>query len=113
MEEKKKKRKKKKLSVWHILGGRILKASFFARHVKMFALLVVLSFVLVASRYSCLLKTREIDYLQKELEDARLEALAISVELAGYSRHSTVEEQVKKQQLDLEVPTAPPYELYK
>lgn len=113
MEGKKKKRKKEKISISTMLGGGILKTDFFVKHVKMFVLLVILAFVLVASRYSCLLKIREYDYLKKELKDAQLEALSISVELAGYSRHSTVEEQVKRQDLDLEIATTPPYELYK
>ncbi|MDR1557022.1 MAG: hypothetical protein LBS88_08345 [Tannerellaceae bacterium] len=113
MEGKKKKRKKRRLSFWYILGGGVLKEDFFIRHIKMILLVVVLTFGFISNRYSCILKIKKIDSLQKELNEVQLEALAISVELAGYSRPSMVEELVKKQHINLEGANRPPYELHR
>jgi hypothetical protein len=113
MEGKKKKRKKKRFSFWYILGGGVLKEDFFVKHIKMILLVVILTFGFISNRYSCILKIKKIDSLQKELNEVRLDALAVSVELAGYSRPSMVEEQVKKQHINLEGANNPPYELYK
>jgi hypothetical protein len=115
MEEKKKNKKKKqrRLSFVYILGGGILKEDFFVKHIKMVVLIVILTIGFISNRYACILKIRRIDGLKKELSEMQLESLAISIELAGYSRPSMVEEQIKKQHLNLEVPDSPPYELYK
>jgi hypothetical protein len=111
--KKKKKSKRKRFSFVYILGGGILKEDFFVKHIKMIVLAAILTLVFIGNRYACIMKIKNIDSLQKELSEVQLESLAISVELAGYSRLSTVEELVKRQQLNLEGATSPPYELYK
>jgi hypothetical protein len=115
MEEKDKNRKKKqrRLSFVYILGGGILKEDFFVKHVKMLVLVVILTIGFISNRYACILKIRKIDGMKKELKEIQLESLAISIELAGYSRPSMVEEQIKKQYMNLEVADSPPYELHK
>ncbi|MDR2118802.1 MAG: hypothetical protein LBP25_04650 [Tannerellaceae bacterium] len=113
MEEKKKKKKQQRLSFVYILGGGILKEAFFVKHTKMMVLVVILTIGFISNRYACILNIRKIDGLQKELREIRLESLAVSIELAGYSRPSMVEEQVRKHYLDLEVAASPPYELHK
>ncbi|MDR1919159.1 MAG: hypothetical protein LBQ65_05885 [Tannerellaceae bacterium] len=117
MEEKKKQKKRKKknkrLSFVYILGGGILKEGFFVRHIKMIVLVTILTLIFIGNRYACLMSIRTMDKLRKELHETKLESLAISVELAGFSRPSVVEEQVKRLQMDLESATTPPYELYK
>jgi hypothetical protein len=111
--KKNKKRKRSRLSFVYILGGGILKEDFFVKHIKMIVLVVILTIGFISNRYACILKIRKIDSLQKELKETQLEALSVSVELAGYSRPSIVEEQVKKQYIDLEIAASPPYELHK
>ena len=112
MEGKNKKRKKRRFSFWYILGGGVLKEDFFGKHVKMIILVGVLTFGFISNRYSCILKIKKIDSLRKELNEIQLEALAVSVELAGYSRPSMVEEQIKKKHINLEGASNPPYELF-
>lgn len=111
--EKNRKGKKRRLSFVYILGGGILKEDFFVKHVKMVVLIVGLTIGFISNRYACILKIRKIDSLKKELREIQLESLAISIEMAGYSRPSMVEEQIKKQSMILEVAGSPPYELHK
>jgi hypothetical protein len=113
METKKAKNKQRRLSFVYILGGGLLKEDFFSRHIKKIGFAVILTLLFIGNRYYCLIKMREIAYLQQELSEIKLEALAVSVELSEYSRHSMVEELVKKQQINLEGAKTPPYELYK
>ncbi|MDR1357666.1 MAG: hypothetical protein LBJ58_08360 [Tannerellaceae bacterium] len=113
MEGKKKKRKRRGVSFLYILGGGILKEDFFIKHIGKIILVVTLMFLLISNRYYCQMKIRKIDALKKELNEVRLESLVISVELTEYSRRSVVEEQMKKQNINLEEATSPPYELKK
>ena len=110
MEEKK---KKKQISLMYILGGGILKEEFIVRHTKMIVLIVILLFFYISNRYTCLMKIREIDYLQVQLRDVKYESLSISAQLTGNTRPSQVEELVKRQGLNLEKATTPPYKLKK
>jgi hypothetical protein len=113
MEGKKKKRKKRRFSFIYILGGGILKEDFFVKHIRMIVLIAMLTLGFVGNRHACIMKIRKIDALKKELTDVQLESLAVSIELAEYSRPSMVEELMKRQQINLEGATSPPYELYK
>ena len=97
----------------YILGGGILKEDFIVRHTKMIVLIVVLLFFYISNRYTCLMKIREIDYLQEQLKDVKFEALTISAQLTGNTRPSQVEELVKRQGLGLEKAATPPYKLRK
>ena len=106
-------KKKKQISWMYILGGGILKEDFIVRHTKMIVLIVVLLFFYISNRYTCLMKIREIDYLQEQLKDVKFEALTISAQLTGNTRPSQVEELVKRQGLNLEKAATPPYKLRK
>ncbi|MCC8143374.1 MAG: hypothetical protein LUD02_15100 [Tannerellaceae bacterium] len=107
------KKKRKKLSFLHVISGGILDAKFITRHMTMILYIVVLVFVFIGNRYSCMQKLREIDRLQQRLRDIRFEALSISSELTGNSRQSQVGLLVEEQGLGLEVAKQPPYELHK
>ncbi|MDR0835152.1 MAG: hypothetical protein LBN11_01030 [Tannerella sp.] len=103
-------KKKKKMSLlMYILGGGILKEDFIVKHTKMIVLIVFLLFVFISNRYTCLLKIREIVTLQTELKNVKFEATQTSAVLTSNTRPSQVEELVKKQGLDLEKATTPPY----
>ena len=79
----------------------------------MIVLVVALLFFFIGNRYSCIQKISEIDRLRKELHEVKLEALTISTELTNKSKISQVEDLVRKQNLELEVPASPPYVLSK
>jgi hypothetical protein len=104
-------RKKKKISLMYILGGGILKEDFIIKHTKMIVIVVFLLFMYITYRYTCLIKLREIDKLQVQLKEVKYEAMQTSAVLTGNTRPSQVEELVKKQRLDIQTATTPPYKL--
>ena len=106
-------KKKKQISLMYILGGGILKEAFIVRHTKMIVLIVILCFFYISNRYTCAIKIREIDSLQEQLRDVRLEAISISAQLTSNTRPSQVEELVQRQGLDIEKPKTPPFKLHK
>ncbi|OAV64963.1 hypothetical protein Barb7_02131 [Bacteroidales bacterium Barb7] len=106
-------KKKKKLTLIYILGGGILKEDFIVKHTKMIVFIVILMFVFISNRYTCIQQLKDIDRLQQQLKDVRLEALSVSSELTGSSRRSQIESLVEEQGIELEAAKTPPYELYK
>ena len=104
---------KKKISLMYILGGGILKEDFIVRHTKMIVLIVILCFFYISNHYTCAIKIREIDRLQEQLKEVKLEAISISAQLTSDTRPSQVEERVKKQGLQLEKAKTPPYKIKK
>jgi cell division protein FtsL len=77
----------------------------------MIILVVFLLFLFISNRYTCLIKLREIDKLQNQLKEVKFESIQISAILTGNTRPSQVEELVRKQGLQLEKATSPPYKL--
>ena len=79
----------------------------------MIVLIVVLLFFYISNRYTCMIKLREIDSLQVQLKELKYESLSISAQLTGNTRPSQVEEQVKRQGLELEKAKTPHYKIRK
>jgi cell division protein FtsL len=104
-------KKKKKISLMYFLGGGWLKENFIVKHTKMIVLIFFLLFLYISIRYLCLIKLREIDKLQNQLKELKYEKTQTSAELDGYTRPSQIEESVKKQGLDIQRATTPPYKL--
>ena len=100
---------KRQLTLLYILGGGILKEDFIIRHTRLIVLVVVMLFIFISNRYTCLLKLREIDRLQQSLKEKKYESLAISGELTGSNRLSQIELLVKEKGLDIETAQTPPY----
>lgn len=113
MNETRHSKKKRQLSLLYILGGGILKEDFIVRHTKLIVLIVGLMFVFISNRYTCLLKLREIDKLQRELKDVKYESLATSGQLTGNNRLSQIEQLVKEKGIDLESAKTPPYIIHR
>ncbi|MDR1102560.1 MAG: hypothetical protein LBL42_02265 [Tannerella sp.] len=107
------KKKKKRLSFLYFVSGGVLKEEFVLRHTKMIVVIILLVVVYIGNRYSCLLKLREIDRLQRELRDVKYESVALSGQLTGSNRRSQIEALVEAQGLNLESAKTPPYMLYK
>jgi cell division protein FtsL len=106
-------KKKKRISWIYILSGGMLERSFFTRHIKMIAVVVSLLIGYINNNYYCIAKLREIDRLQEQLKDVKIEALSMSARLTGNTRPSQVEDLVKRQGLGLERAKQPPYKLHK
>lgn len=106
-------KKRNKISLLYILGGGILNEEFVTRHTRLLLFIVMLTIIFIGNRYSCTMKEKQIDTLQKELNEKKMEALSISVELTRYSQRSQIESRIKQQNLDLESANTPPYILRK
>jgi hypothetical protein len=107
------KKKTKRLSLGYIFGGGILKEKYIRKRAGLLFLIFICTIILISNRYSCHIKIQRIDKLKRELRDTQTEALELSIDLARYSRLSTIEEMVKQQGLDLQAPIRPPYILHK
>ena len=107
------KKRYNRFSLSYLLGGGLLEEDFIVKHTKKIILVAVMFFFLIANRYTCLQKIKEIDRLQRELKDVRFEALSISTELTGNSRQSQIEELIEEQGIELETAKEPPFELSK
>jgi len=97
----------------YILGGGILKESFFVKYTRMIVLIVILLFFYISNRYTCIIKLREIDRLQMQLKEVQSESVSTWVQLTGNMRPSEVEERVNRMGLGLEKAKTPPYKLIK
>ncbi|MDR1336391.1 MAG: hypothetical protein LBK22_06145 [Tannerella sp.] len=106
-------KKKRRPSLLYFLSGGVLKEEFVLRHTKMIVAVFFLVLLYIGNRYSCLLKLRQIDRLQRELRDVKYESVALSGQLTGSNRQSQIEELVEAQGLNLESPKTPPYILRK
>ena len=107
------KHKKKKRNLLYILSGGILKEDFVVKHTRMIILIVILLVLLIGNRYTCLIKLREIDRLQRELHEIKTESIHISSQLTGRNRMSQIEQLVKTNGLKIESAQTPPYILRK
>jgi hypothetical protein len=111
--KKQKSRKKRRVTLIYILSGGVLKEDFFIRHIRMIIVIVLLLFFYIGNSYTCLLKLREINRLQRELQDVKNEFISVSGQLTGNNRLSQIEELVKMQGLEVESAKTPPYILRK
>jgi len=107
------KNKKKKRNVLYILSGGFLREDFVAKHTRMIIVIAIFLVLFIGNRYTCLIKLREIDRLQKELQDVKTESIHISGQLTGRNRMSQIEQLVKAQGLEIESAQTPPYILHK
>jgi hypothetical protein len=91
----------------HVFGGNILRENFFYRNMPFVIAIVALMITFTAYRYNVLQKLATIDRLNHELQDARLESLAISSQLTRAGRQEEIERRVHEAGLDLQVTKEP------
>ncbi|MDR2231987.1 MAG: hypothetical protein LBE56_02550 [Tannerella sp.] len=96
-----------------LVSGGILKEDFVVKNTQMIIVIFILLVFYIGNRYTCLSKLREIDRLQKELQDVKNEAIHFSGQLTGHNRMSQIEQLVESQGLGLESAQSPPYILHK
>jgi cell division protein FtsL len=93
----------------HVFGGSVLTEGVFVRNLRFIIALLLIIFVFISYRYSVLRKMAEVESLERQLKDAKYEALSISAELTKASRQSEIEQRVAKEGLDLKVSNQPFY----
>lgn len=97
----------------HIFGGSVLTEDFFLKNMRFIVMLLVIIFVFISHRYTVLQKMSEVEKLQRELKDAKYEALTISANLTEASRQTEIEKRIEKEGLDLKVSGEPVYRIKK
>ncbi len=93
----------------HVFGGSVLTEGVFVRNLRFIIALLLIIFVFISYRYSVLRKMAEVESLERQLKDAKYEALSISAELTKASRQSQIEQRIAKEGLDLKVSDQPCY----
>ncbi|PLB86467.1 hypothetical protein C0T31_05415 [Dysgonamonadaceae bacterium] len=93
----------------HVFGGSVLTEGVFVRNLRFIIALLLIIFVFISYRYSVLRKMAEVESLERQLKDAKYEALSISAELTKASRQSQIEQRIAKEGLDLKVSNQPFY----
>jgi len=93
----------------HVFGGSVLTEGVFVRNLRFIIALLLIIFVFISYRYSVLRKMAEVESLERQLKDAKYEALSISAELTKASRQSEIEQRIAREGLDLKVSDQPFY----
>ena len=91
------------------MKGDILRKDFMTKNAGFFLLIVGMMFVYVGIRYYVENDLKEINNLQRELKDVRIESITRSSELMEISKQSTVVKTINKKGLGLKESTEPPY----
>ncbi|HOV35518.1 MAG TPA: FtsL-like putative cell division protein [Dysgonamonadaceae bacterium] len=93
----------------HVFGGSVLTEGVFVRNLRFIITLLFIMFIFISYRYSVLRKMAEVESLERQLKDAKYEALSISAELTKASRQSQIEQRIAREGLDLKVSDQPFY----
>ncbi|MBO4805555.1 MAG: hypothetical protein IK005_01735 [Paludibacteraceae bacterium] len=98
-------------SARNVIAGNFFKKEFFLRQGWLFLMILAMLFCYVGNRYVCQQKIMEIDRLQKELLDVKLDALTRTSDLMLISRQSQVKKIIKNHGVDLTESTTPPFRI--
>lgn len=88
--------KSSKMSLGKIMGGDILSAQLIRSQVWLILMIVAITIVYVACRYSCQQDMIEMDALKNKLEAAKYRALSSTSALTDESRESVILDRLKK-----------------
>lgn len=94
-----------------IVTGKIFTRDFFKRQALLIVLCVVLLFCHIGLRFSCEDQVKQIDLLQKQLKDVRLEYLSRSAELQGLGKQSQIKRMVAERDSSLLSSEVPPFKI--
>ncbi len=100
-------------SIKDVVSGRIFMKDFIKRQALVIVLCVVLLFCHIGLRFSCENQVKQIDLLQKQLKDVRLEYLSRSADLQGMGKQSQIKRMVAERDSSLLPSVTPPYKISK
>jgi hypothetical protein len=114
-EKRQKEDRKKSYRVFlnELLDGSFMTKDLIRRNYGLLILIVGLIFVYISNHYAVIMQLSEIDSLQKELIEAKYEALTRNSDLMRETRQSCVQDMVKQRGLDLQESETPPFQLSK
>ncbi len=96
-----------------LLDGSFLEKDVMRRNALLFLLMVGLIIVYISNHYAVIMRLSEIDSLQKELTEAKYEALTRTSDLMRESRQSFIQDMITQKGMALENSTIPPYTIAK
>lgn len=96
-----------------LLDGSFMTKDVMRRNARLLLLLVGLIIVYISNHYAVIMRLSEIDTLQKELTEAKYEALTRTSDLMRESRQSFVQDMILQKGMELENSTIPPYAIAK
>lgn len=96
-----------------LLDGSFLTKDIMRRNALLFVLIVVLVIAYISNHYAVIMRLSEIDSLQKELTEAKYEALTRTSDLMRESRQSFIQDMILQKGLELEISPIPPYTIVK
>lgn len=97
----------------HVFGGSVLTENFFMRNMRFIVILLVIIFLFISHRYTVLQKMSEAESLQRELKDAKYEAITISANLTEAGRQGVIENRIVNEGLELKMINEPVYRIKK
>lgn len=92
-----------------LLDGSFLTKDVMRRNAGLFLLIVGLIIVYISNHYAVIMRLSEIDSLQKDLTEAKYEALTRTSDLMRESRQSFIQEMITQKGMELENSSIPPY----
>jgi Bacteriodetes cell division protein (FtsL-like) len=96
-----------------LLDGSFMTTDVMRRNALLLLLMVGLIIVYISNHYAVIMRLSEIDSLQKELTEAKYEALTRTSDLMRESRQSFVQDMIFQKGMELENSTVPPYTIAK
>lgn len=96
-----------------LLDGSFMTKDVMRRNAGLMLLMVGLIIVYISNHYAVIMRLSEIDSLQKELTEAKYEALTRTSDLMRESRQSFVQDMLTQKGMLLEVSKTPPYTIAK
>ena len=108
-----KSKKSYKVFINELLDGSFMTKDAIRRNYGLMLLIVGLVFIYINNHYAVIMHLSEIDTLQKELSDAKYEALTRTSDLMKESRQSNILRLIQERGLDLEEAQIPHYSISK
>lgn len=102
-----------KIFLNELLDGSFMTKDVMRRNAGLMLLMVGLIIVYISNHYAVIMRLSEIDSLQKELTEAKYEALTRTSDLMRESRQSFVQDMLTQKGMLLEVSKTPPYTIAK
>lgn len=96
-----------------LLDGSFMTKDVMRRNAGLMLLMVGLIIVYISNHYAVIMKLSEMDSLQKELTEAKYEALTRTSDLMRESRQSFVQDMLTQKGMLLEVSKTPPFTIAK
>lgn len=94
-----------------VFQGRIISSDFFLKHWVTIALVLVISFIYISTKYTCQLRKEKIIILRKDLNNAKTDCVKYSADFKSQIREARMKSLVDSMRLNLVQAEQPPYKL--